>query len=43
MKWSEGWRSKPDLIIYLPPIPVPERGYVEWTDMIIPNPFNEDT
>jgi hypothetical protein len=43
MKWPEGWRSKPDVIISLPAIPVPEKGYMEWTDMIIPNPFKEDT
>jgi Copper type II ascorbate-dependent monooxygenase, C-terminal domain len=43
VQWPEGWRSKPDVIVSLPAIPVPAKGYVEWTDMIIPNPFQKDT
>ena len=43
VQWPEGWRSKPDVVVSLPAIPVPAKGYVEWTDMIIPNPFTKDT
>jgi hypothetical protein len=43
VQWPEGWRSKPDVVVSLPAVPVPATGYVEWTDMIIPNPFHQDT
>ena len=43
VQWAEGWRSKPDVVVSLPAVPVPAKGYVEWTDMIIPNPFHTDT
>src|SRR6202163_2680522 len=41
VQWPEGWRSKPDVVVSLPAIPVSAKGYVEWTDMIIPNPFTK--
>lgn len=31
VQWPEGWRSKPDVVVSLPAIPVPAKGYVEWT------------
>jgi hypothetical protein len=43
VRWPEGWKSTPDVVVSLPAIPVPAKGNVEWTDMIIPNPFKEDT
>jgi hypothetical protein len=43
VRWPEGWRSKPDVVVSLPPVPVPKDGFVEWTDIIIPNPFQTDT
>ncbi len=43
VEWPEGWRSKPDVIVSLPAVSVPAKGYMEWTDVIIPSPFKEDT
>jgi hypothetical protein len=43
VEWPEGWRSKPDVIVSLPAVSVPAKGYLEWTDVIIPSPFKEDT
>ena len=43
VQWPEGWRSNPDVVVSLAPVPVPAKGYVEWTDLIMPNPFKKDT
>jgi hypothetical protein len=43
VEWPKGWRSTPDVIVSLPPMSVPAKGYLEWTDVTIPSPFKEDT
>jgi mono/diheme cytochrome c family protein len=43
VKWVEGWKSKPDVFVSLPPFDVPAKGSVEWMNMVIPSPFKEDT
>jgi hypothetical protein len=42
--WPDGgWQIKPDLIVNGPTYDVPARGIVEWTWIIVPGNFKEDT
>src|SRR5689334_13601083 len=42
--WPEGgWNIQPDVIVDLPPYPVPATGVKEWEQLAIPSPFKEDT
>jgi hypothetical protein len=42
--WPDGgWQIKPDLIVDGPTYDVPARGIVEWTWIIVPGNFKEDT
>jgi len=42
--WPEGWTIRPDVVVSLPePIPVPAKGVLELTDVIVPNCFKKDT
>jgi hypothetical protein len=42
--WPEGgWRIKPDLVVDGPSYEVPAKGIVEWTWIIVPGNFKEDT
>jgi copper type II ascorbate-dependent monooxygenase-like protein len=40
---DKGWQIKPDLIVDMPEFKVPAKGILEWTDITIPSPFEEDT
>jgi Copper type II ascorbate-dependent monooxygenase, C-terminal domain len=42
VRWVEGWRSKPDVVIEAPPFDVPATGWVENLDIILPTPFKRD-
>ena len=42
--WPDGgWRIKPDLVVDGPKYEVPAKGIVEWTWIIVPGGFKEDT
>jgi hypothetical protein len=42
--WPDGgWQIKPDLIVNGPTYDVPARGIVEWTWIIVPGNFKQDT
>src|ERR1700674_2541514 len=43
MKWVEGWRTKPDVVVEAPSFDVPAKGWVEVMMVILPNPFKTDT
>src|SRR5438552_4361649 len=43
VQWVEGWRSKPDVVVEVPPFDVPAKGWVENIIMVLPNPFKKDT
>jgi len=43
VEWPQGWKSTPDVVVSLPPMSVPAKGYMEWTDVTIPSPFKKDT
>src|SRR6516225_7377643 len=44
IQWpADGWQIQPDVIVELPPYPVPARGVKEWEQLAIPAPFKEDT
>src|SRR5437879_245916 len=43
VQWVEGWRTKPDVVVDVPPFEVPAKGWVENMIMVLPNPFKEDT
>jgi hypothetical protein len=44
VEWPpDGWQIKPDVIVTGPAYEVPARGIVEWTWVVIPSPFKEDT
>jgi hypothetical protein len=43
LNWTEGWLSKPDVIVDVPAFDVPAKGWVEVYTVIIPSPFKEDT
>jgi hypothetical protein len=38
-----GWQAKPDVVLELPPFDVPARGVFDWTTLVVPAPFKEDT
>lgn len=40
---AEGWQIKPDVVVAAPMFDVPATGLVEWTWVVIPSPFTEDT
>jgi hypothetical protein len=39
----DGWQIKPDVVVQGPRLDVPASGLIEWTWMVIPSPFKEDT
>jgi hypothetical protein len=39
----DGWQIKPDVVVEGPRLDVPATGLVEWTWVVIPSPFKEDT
>ena len=39
----DGWQIQPDVIVHGPAYDVPARGIIEWTWVVIPSPFQEDT
>jgi hypothetical protein len=42
--WPEdGWQIKPDVIVKGVPYNVPASGLLEWTWVVLPSPFKEDT
>jgi hypothetical protein len=42
--WApDGWQIKPDVVAVGPKFHVPAKGLVEWTWVVIPSPFKEDT
>jgi len=42
--WPEGgWQIKPELLVEGPTYEVPAKGIVEWTWIVVPGPFKEDT
>jgi hypothetical protein len=44
MEWPvNGWQIKPDLIVEGPTYEVPPTGIVEWTWIVVPGNFKEDT
>jgi hypothetical protein len=44
VQWpKDGWQIPPDVVVELPPYPVPARGILDWQTLIIPAPFKEDT
>jgi hypothetical protein len=44
IQWPDGgWQIKPDLIVQGPTYDVPAKGIVEWTWIVVPGPFKEDT
>jgi mono/diheme cytochrome c family protein len=44
VQWPEGgWNIQPDVVVDLPPYPVPATGVKEWEQLAIPSPFKEDT
>jgi hypothetical protein len=40
---TDGWQIKPDLIVEGPAYEVPAKGTVEWTWIVVPGGFKEDT
>ena len=44
IRWPEGgWQIQPDVVVELPPYPVPAYGVKEWENLAIPAPFARDT
>jgi hypothetical protein len=44
IQWPEdGWQIKPDVVVKGMPYNVPATGLVEWTWVVLPSPFKEDT
>src|SRR5213593_353888 len=44
VQWpADGWQIRPEVVVDLPPYPVPARGVKEWEQLAIPAPFKEDT
>ena len=44
IQWpADGWQIQPEVIVELPPYPVPARGVKEWEQLAIPAPFKGDT
>src|SRR3984893_11133625 len=44
VEWAEsGWQIKPDVVLKGVPYQVPANGLVEWTWVVLPSPFKEDT
>ena len=44
VQWpAEGWQVQPDVVVELPPHPVPARGIVDWENFAVAAPFKEDT
>jgi hypothetical protein len=44
LAWPDGgWQIKPDLVVDGPKYDVPAKGIVEWTWIIVPGGFKEDT
>ncbi|MDP8990871.1 MAG: thiol-disulfide isomerase [Acidobacteriota bacterium] len=39
----DGWQIKPDVVVQGPRFDVPAAGLLEWTWVVIPSPFTEDT
>ncbi|MDP9053808.1 MAG: cytochrome c [Acidobacteriota bacterium] len=39
----DGWQIKPDVVVQGPRLDVPASGLIEWTWVVIPSPFKEDT
>jgi hypothetical protein len=43
-EWNDSWTIPPDTVVSLPqPVPVPAKGTVELTDIIVPSGFTKDT
>jgi hypothetical protein len=40
--FPDGWQIEPDMIVEVPPFPVPAEGTVEYTYYIVPEVFTED-
>jgi hypothetical protein len=43
VQWPDGWQIKPDVIVEVPPYPVPADGTIEWAFIMIPSGFTKDT
>jgi hypothetical protein len=44
VKWADGWRIKPDVVVSMPEAHVvPAKGVGEIQSFFVPNPFKEDT
>jgi copper type II ascorbate-dependent monooxygenase-like protein len=43
VEFVQGWRSKPDVILEMPAFDVPAKGVVEGVNVVLKNPFKEDT
>ena len=44
IEWpAGGWQIQPDVVVELPPYPVPAYGVKEWENLAIPAPFTRDT
>src|SRR5438105_11254394 len=44
VQWPEnGWQIKPDVIVKGVPYNVPASGLLEWTWVVLPSPFKDDT
>lgn len=44
VQWpADNWKIQPDRIVDLPAYPVPARGTLEWYNLAVPVPFQEDT
>jgi hypothetical protein len=44
VRWPEGWAIPPDVVVStLEPVPVPAKGTVELTDILVPSGFTKDT
>ena len=41
--FPDGWEIEPDIIVNMPPFDVPARGILEWTTVILPSGFADDT
>ncbi|MBV8728217.1 MAG: thiol-disulfide isomerase [Acidobacteriia bacterium] len=42
VSWRDDWKTVPDKLIALPDLPVPSRGTVELTDVLVPTGFAKD-
>jgi hypothetical protein len=40
---AAGWQVQPDVVVTLPAYEVPASGTIEWENLALPSPFNEDT